>query len=209
MGKSERKKYDKYKDKKYYSSKKQRQSTSDSSSESNEHAKSHHNRSRAHKHQCHLSRSPIEKKPDTQSTDLYEQIHVSKEERVTGERSRKRQSAYDDMYKDESQKKSCHSRDEADQLEFSFQRYSYELKVYLRDEDLLPEPEDFLKFLKNYEAVQKRAGGRIHNLAAAGKKERQKSKSYFSERPIKFVKYFSCILPGTIAIKKYEGHAVF
>jgi hypothetical protein len=168
MGKSDRKKYDKYKDKKYYSSKEKRQSTSDSSSESNEHAKSHRSKSSAHKHQRHLPRSPAEK---TQSTDFYETMHVSKKERLTGERSRKRQSACDDIYKDESEKKSCHSRDETDQLEFSFQRYSYELKVFLRDEDLLPDPEDFLKFLKNYEAVQKRAGGRMHKLAAAGKKE--------------------------------------
>jgi hypothetical protein len=179
MGKSDRKKHDKHKDKKYYSSKEKRRSASNSSSESDEHAKSHHSRSRAHKHQLHLSRSSVGKKPDTQSTDFCETRHVSKTERIAEEKNKKRQSAFDDSYKDESQKKSCHSRDESDQLEFSFHSYSYELKVFLRDEDLLPDPEDFLKFLKNYETVQKRAGGRIHDVAAAGKKEAQKSKSCF------------------------------
>ncbi|XP_033607605.1 probable ATP-dependent RNA helicase DHX34 isoform X2 [Cryptotermes secundus] len=167
MGKSDRKKYDKYKDKKYYCSKEKRRSTSDSSSESDDHTESHRSRSRAHKHQHHRSRSPVEKKLEIQSVDSYETRHVSKDKRVAGERDRKRQTIYDDICKDESQKKSCHSRDEADQVEFSFQRYSYELKVFLRDEDLVPDPEDFLKFLKNYETVQKRAGGRKHNLASA------------------------------------------
>jgi hypothetical protein len=141
------------------------------------------------------------KKLETQSINFYETRHGSKDERVAGERERKRQSTYDNICKDESQK-SCHSRDDADQFEWSFQRYSYELKVFLRDEDLVPDPEDFLKFLKNYETVQKRAGGRKHNLASAGKKESHKSKLYFSERLTKFVKYFNCILPGIFGTKK-------
>ena len=45
--------------------------------------------------------------------------------------------------------------------EFSFQNYRYELnKILLRDEELIPDPDDFWKFLKNYETVQKRAAGR-------------------------------------------------
>ncbi|KAJ9600220.1 hypothetical protein L9F63_009480, partial [Diploptera punctata] len=42
--------------------------------------------------------------------------------------------------------------------DFSFQDYRYELnKLLLRDDELVPQPDDFWKFLKNYEAVQKRA----------------------------------------------------
>jgi hypothetical protein len=97
----------------------------------------------------------------------------SEEGKVVREPDKKRQRSCDDKYKVESQKKSCNSVDESEQLEFSFQKYYYELKVFLRDEDLVPDSEDFWKFLKNYEAVQKRAAGRKHYLGSAGEKELQ------------------------------------
>jgi hypothetical protein len=179
MGKtSDRKKSDKYKDKKCYFSKATSQSASLSSAESDE--RLHHSKSRVHKNQHHHSRLQVEEKSeDAHSMGYYERRHISKGERVAGEMDRKRQSSFDYKYQEESQKKSCHSRDEADQPEFSFQVYYYELKVFLKDEDLIPEPEDFWKFLKNYETVQKRAGTRKHDLGSAGKKEFQKSKPHF------------------------------
>lgn len=183
MGKtSDRKKNVKYKDKKCCFSKSMRRSASHSSSESDESSKIHHSKSRVHKNRHHRSRSPVEKKSeDAHSIGYYEKQRITKGDGGVLETDRKRQSSFDYENKEESHK-SCHSRDEGDQPEFSFQMYSYELRVLLRDEDLIPEPEDFWKFLKNYETVQKRAGARKHDLGSAGKKEFQKSKPHFSGR---------------------------
>jgi len=94
----------------------------------------------------------------------------SKEERVAGEPDKKRRRSYGDSYKVEPQKESCNYEDQSEQLEFSFQKYYYDLKVFLRNEDLVPDSEDFWKFLKNYETVQKKAVERKHGLGSAGKK---------------------------------------
>jgi hypothetical protein len=158
-------------DKKCYSYKGKRQSKSDPSSESDEHIKSHHSRSRVHKHRHHHSRSSVNNSIETQSIEHDGERCNSKEERVAGEPDKKRWRSYDDRYKVESQKESCDSEDDSGQLEFSFQKYYYDLKVFLRDEDLVPDAEDFWKFLKNYETVQKRAVERKHDLGSAGKKE--------------------------------------
>jgi len=157
-------------DKKCYSYKAKRRSTSDSSSDSDEHMKSHHSRSRVHKHRHHHSRSSGNKSIETQSIEYDAERCNSKEERAAGEPDKKRQRSYDDRYKVESQKESCTYEDQSEQLEFSFQKYYYDLKVFLRDEDLVPDSEDFWKFLKNYETVQKRAVERRHDLGSAGKK---------------------------------------
>lgn len=98
---------------------------------------------------------------------------------MAGRTDRKRQSSFDCKYEEESQKKPCYSKDRADQPEFSFRMYCYELKVFIRDEDLIPDPEDFWKFLKNYETVQKRAGGRKHDLGSPGKKTPEKQAIFF------------------------------
>jgi hypothetical protein len=84
------------------------------------------------------------------------------------------------------------------------------LKVFLRDEDLVPDPEDFLKFLKNYETVQKRAGGRKHNLASAGKKESQKSKSYFFflKDQQNFLSISVAYCQESLVLKNYEGNTL-
>jgi hypothetical protein len=173
MGKSSHgKKSDKYKEEKYcYSSESRKRLISDSSSGPVEDIKSHHSGSRVPQRRRHHSRSPIEKKTEAQSIEYYERKRISKEERVAGQTDRKRQSSCVDKYQEESQKNSCHSRDKVDELGFSFKRYCYELKVFLRDEDLVPDSEDFWKFLKNYETVQNRAGRKKHNLEFAGKKE--------------------------------------
>jgi hypothetical protein len=192
---SDRKNGDKYHDRKCYFSKKTKQSTSHSSSESDEHSKIRHSGSRAHKNQDRHSRSLVEKKPEAQCLGYNEKRRICEEDkRVAGETDRKRQRSFDYEYQEESQKTSCHSRDEADQSEFSFQRYCYELNVLLRDEDLIPDPEDFWKFLKNYETVQKRAGTRKRDVGPAGKKEFQKNKPHFSGRLINFyiMKYLTC-----------------
>jgi len=160
----------KYNDKKSYSYKAKRRSTSDPSSESDEHMMSHHSRSRVHKHQHHSSRSSVNKSIETQSIEYDGERCNSKEERVAGEPDKKRQRLCDDRYKVESRKESCNYEDQSEQLEFSFQKYYYDLKVFLRDEDLVPDSEDFWKFLKNYESVQKRAVERKHDLGSAGKK---------------------------------------
>lgn len=157
-------------DKKRCSYKAKRRSTSDPSSESDEHTKSHHSRSRVHKHRHHHSRSSVNKSIDTQSIEYDGERCNSKEERVGWEPDKKRRRSYGEKYKVKSQKESCNSEDESEQLEFSFQKYYYDLKVFLRDEDLVPDSEDFWKFLKNYETVQKRAGERKHDLGSAGKK---------------------------------------
>jgi hypothetical protein len=150
-----------------------RRSASDSSSDSDEHIKSHRRMSKAHKHRYRHSRSPVKKRVETQSIECDGKRCNSKEERVLGETDKKQRLSYDDRYKEESQKKSCTSADESEQFEFSFQKYYYELKVILRDEDLVPDSDDFWKFLKNYETVQKRAGGRKQDIVSAGKKELQ------------------------------------
>lgn len=159
----------KCKDKKCYSYKAKRQSMSGSSSESDGHTKSHHSRSRVHKYQHAHSRLSVKTRVETQSI-AYDEERCNSKEKVVGEPDKKRWRSCDDKYKVELQKKSYDSVDES---EFSFQKYYHELKVLLKDEELLPDSEDFWKFLKNYEAVQKRAAGRKHDLGSAGKKDVQ------------------------------------
>jgi len=160
----------KYNDKKCYSYKAKRRSASDPSSESDEHMKSHQSRSRVDKHRHHQSRSSVNKSLETQSIGYDGERCNAKEERVAGEPDKKRRRPCDDRYKVESQKDSCNYGDQSEHLEFSFQKYYYDLKVFLRDEDLVPDSEDFWKFLKNYETVQKRAVERKQDLGSAGKK---------------------------------------
>lgn len=160
----------KYNDKECYSYKAKRRSTSDSSSESDERMKSHHSRSRVSKHRHHHSRSSVNKSIETHSIECDGERCNSKEKRVAREPDKKRRRLCDDGYKVESQKESCNYEDQSEQLEFSFQKYYYDLKLFLRDEDLIPDSEDFWKFLKNYETVQKRAVERKHDLGSAGKK---------------------------------------
>lgn len=113
----------KYNDKKRYSYKAKRRSTSDPSSESDEDTKSHHNRSRVHKHQHHHSRSSVNKSVGTQSIEYDGERCSSKEERVAWEPDKKRRRSYGEKHKAKSQKESCNSEDESEQLEFSFQKY--------------------------------------------------------------------------------------
>ena len=160
----------KYNDEKCYSYKAKGRSTSDPSSESDEHVKSHHSRSRVPRHRHHHSRSSVNKSIETQSIEYDGERCSSKEEKIAGEPDKKRQRLCDGRYKVESQKESRNYEDQSEQLEFSFQKYYYDLKVFLRDEDLVPDSEDFWKFLKNYETVQKRAVERKHDLGSAGKK---------------------------------------
>ena len=107
---------------------------------------------------------------ETQSMGYDAERSNSKEERVAEEPDKKRRCSYDDRYKVESQKETYNYEDQSEEPELSFQKYYYDLKVFLRDEDLVPDSIDFWKFLKNYETVQKRAVETKHDFRSAGKK---------------------------------------
>ncbi|PSN45175.1 putative ATP-dependent RNA helicase DHX34 [Blattella germanica] len=86
-------------------------------------------------------------------------------------RKRRRSSEYEERHQSRSREHKRRSRSPSadrdkdryshlDEPEFSFLDYRYELnKLLVRDEDLVQDPEDFWKFLKNYVAVQKKRAG--------------------------------------------------
>ena len=152
MDRYDRKKSDQHEKIGSQSSKKRRYSSSDSSSESDgcRHRR-HQHKYKEYKH--HRRRSGYSSRRESEKQTVDSDLH--------------RNSGFD-------------SKVPLKNEEFSFQNYHYELnKLLLRDEELVSEPDDFWKFLKNYEAVQKRAAGKKHDMESFGKFRTVISPTYF------------------------------